>query len=62
MRFEIVIYGQPSPPTYASQAQAIAGMWDDIGVRTTALTHAYNIIRPSFVQRTITHPFLKTCG
>ncbi len=62
VRFEIVLYGQPSPPTYASQAQAIAGMWDEIGVRTTALTHAYNIIRPSFVQRTITHPFLKTCG
>ncbi len=62
IRFEIVIYGQPSPPTYASQAQAIAGMWDEIGVRTTALTHAYQIIRPSLVQRTITHPFLKTCG
>ena len=62
VRFEIVLYGQPSPPTYAHQAQAIAGMWDEIGVLTTAQTHAYSIIRPSFVQRTATTPFLKTCG
>ena len=62
VRFEIVLYGQPSPPTYASQAKAIAGMWDEIGVLTTPQTHAYSIIRPSFVQRTATTPFLKTCG
>ena len=37
-------------------------MWDEIGVLTTAQTHAYSIIRPSFVQRTATTPFLKTCG
>jgi len=62
VRFEIVLYGQPSPPFYADMAQAIGGMWDEIGVRTTVQTHAYNLIRPSLVQRTQASPFLKTCG
>ena len=34
IRFEIVLYGQPSPPFYAEMAQAIGGLWDEIGVQT----------------------------
>ena len=62
VRFEIVLYGQPSPPFYADMALAIGGMWDEIGVLTAVQTHSYNLIRPSLVQRTIANPFLKTCG
>ena len=62
VRFEVPLYGQPTPSFYADMSDAIGGFWDEIGVRTTVLHHAYSIIRPSFVQRTITHPFLKTCG
>ncbi|MQF81741.1 MAG: ABC transporter substrate-binding protein [SAR202 cluster bacterium] len=62
VRFEIVIYGQPSPSAYADMALAIGGMWDDIGVLTSVQNYAYNIIRPSLVQRTQVAPFLKTCG
>ena len=62
VRFEIVLYGQPSPPFYADMALAIGGLWDEIGVRTAVQTHSYNLIRPSLVQRTIANPFLKTCG
>jgi len=62
IRFEILLYGQPKPPFYAEMAQAIGGMWDEIGVQTVVQTHSYNLIRPSLVQRTQASPFLKTCG
>ncbi len=62
VRFEIVLYGQPSPSAYSDMALAIGGMWDEIGVLTSVQNYAYNIIRPSLVQRTQVAPFLKTCG
>ena len=58
--FEIPLYA-PNPGGYQEIADAIAGYWEDIGVRTAVQKYAYSVYRPTIVARATTLPWVTAC-
>ena len=58
--FDIPLY-VPNPGGYQGIADAIAGYWDEIGVRTSVQKFAYVVYRPSVVARATTLPWVASC-
>ncbi|HIK88684.1 MAG TPA: hypothetical protein EYG09_03400, partial [Dehalococcoidia bacterium] len=59
--FEISVYAQGGSPMRDEVANAVAGFWADIGLKTFALHFSYQTFRPTVVGRTNTHPWVTGC-
>ncbi len=58
--FEMPLYA-PNPGGYQELADAIAGYWEEIGVRTAVQKYAYSVYRPTIVARATTLPWVTEC-
>ena len=58
--FEMPLYA-PNPGGYQELADAIAGYWEEIGVRTAVQKYAYSVYRPTIVARATTMPWVTEC-
>ena len=58
--FEMPLYA-PNPGGYQELADAIAGYFEEIGVRTAVQKYAYSVYHPSIVARTTTMPWVAEC-
>ena len=58
--FEMPLYA-PNPGGYQELADAIAGYWGEIGVRTSVQKFAYSVYRPGIVARATTLPWVTEC-
>ncbi len=61
IRFSTQIYGFAGNATYQDSADAVAGFWSDIGVKTEVLKVNYGLVRPTFVGRSNSVPTIMTC-
>ena len=61
VRFTAQVYGFSGNATYQDSADAVAGFWSEIGVRTEVLKVSYGLVRPSFVARSSSIPTVMTC-
>ncbi|MEX0762959.1 MAG: ABC transporter substrate-binding protein [Dehalococcoidia bacterium] len=65
-RFDVELYIGPhaggAAGTSGEMADAIGGMWDDIGIRTAVIKTAYEVYRPAAVNRELNQPWLNACG
>ena len=61
IRFTAQIYGFAGNATYQDSADAVAGFWSDIGVKTEVLKVSYGLVRPAFVARSSSIPTIMTC-
>ena len=63
--FEVSIYAGPELGGGASitgeVADAVAGFWSDIGLKTFSLKFSYQTFRPTVVGRSNTHPWITSC-
>ena len=63
--FEVSIYAGPELGGGASitgeVADAVAGFWADIGLKTFSLKFSYQTFRPTVVGRSNTHPWITSC-
>jgi len=59
--FEISVYAQGGSPLRDEIADAVAGFWSEIGLKTFSLHFSYQTFRPSVVGRTNTHPWVTSC-
>ncbi|MCY4651958.1 MAG: ABC transporter substrate-binding protein, partial [Dehalococcoidia bacterium] len=55
--FEMPLYA-PNPGGYQELADAIAGYWEEIGVRTAVQKYAYSVYRPTIVARPTPMPWV----
>ena len=58
--FEMPLYA-PNPGGYQELADAIAGYFEEIGVRTAVQKYAYSVYRPTIVARATTLPWVTEC-
>ena len=58
--FEMPLYA-PNPGGYQELADAIAGYFEEIGVRTAVQKYAYSVYRPTIVARATTMPWVTEC-
>ena len=60
VRFEMPLY-VPSPGNAQEIADAVAGFFDDVGVKTSVQKFPYSVYRPTIVARATTMPWVSAC-
>jgi len=61
IRFEAPLTARSKKDDFTKIADAVAGFWEDIGVRTTVNKLNYTLFRPTLVDRTASDIFIAGC-